>query len=72
MERGRGPPGFEAALSLCDDLAKHPGGRLTGMISPARIDTCTEDLLRDSIAAARERGLPFTVHCAQAAASSTR
>ena len=35
------------------------------MISPAQIDTCTEDLLRDSVAAARERGLPFTVHCAQ-------
>jgi cytosine/adenosine deaminase-related metal-dependent hydrolase len=37
------------------------------MISPAQIDTCTEELLRDSIAAARERELPFTVHCAQAA-----
>ncbi len=59
---------FEEALRLCDDLAKHPSGRLSGMISPAQIDTCTEDLLRDSIAAARERGLPFTVHCAQAAA----
>jgi 5-methylthioadenosine/S-adenosylhomocysteine deaminase len=59
---------FEEALRLCDDLAKHPSGRLSGMISPAQIDTCTEDLLRDSVAAARERGLPFTVHCAQAAA----
>jgi len=62
-----GRQGFEEALRLCDDLAKHPSGRLTGMISPAQIDTCTEDLLRDSVAAARERGLPFTVHCAQAA-----
>jgi 5-methylthioadenosine/S-adenosylhomocysteine deaminase len=62
-----GRQGFEEALRLCDDLAKHPSGRLSGMISPAQIDTCTEDLLRDSIAAARERGLPFTVHCAQAA-----
>lgn len=57
---------FEEAVRLCDDLAKHPSGRLSGMISPAQIDTCTEDLLRDSVAAARERGLPFTVHCAQA------
>ena len=62
-----GRQAFEEALRLCDDLAKHPSGRLSGMISPAQIDTCTEDLLRDSIAAARERGLPFTVHCAQAA-----
>ena len=58
---------FESALRFCDALAKHPSGRLSGMISPAQIDTCTEDLLRDSVAAARERGLPFTVHCAQAA-----
>ena len=62
-----GRQAFEEALRLCDDLAKHPSGRLSGMISPAQIDTCTEDLLRDSVAAARERGLPFTVHCAQAA-----
>jgi cytosine/adenosine deaminase-related metal-dependent hydrolase len=59
---------FEEALRLCDELPRHPGGRLSGMISPAQIDTCTEDLLRDSVAAARERRLPFTVHCAQAAA----
>jgi cytosine/adenosine deaminase-related metal-dependent hydrolase len=62
-----GRQAFEEALRLCDDLAKHPSGRLSGMISPAQIDTCTEELLRDSIAAARERELPFTVHCAQAA-----
>jgi len=58
---------FDEALRLCADLAKHPSGRLSAMIAPAQIDTCTEDLLRDSIAAARERDLPFTVHCAQAA-----
>jgi len=57
---------LDAALRLVDELAKHPSGRLSGMLAPAQIDTCTEDLLRDSVAAARERGLPFTVHCAQA------
>jgi 5-methylthioadenosine/S-adenosylhomocysteine deaminase len=30
-----------------------------------QIDTCTADLLRDSREAARERGLPFTVHVSQ-------
>lgn len=59
---------FDEALKLCDGLAAHPSGRLSGMISPAQIDTCTEDLLRDSGAAARERGLPLTIHCAQAVA----
>ncbi|MCI0546327.1 MAG: amidohydrolase family protein [Candidatus Rokubacteria bacterium] len=57
---------FDEALRLCAEVATHPSGRLSAMISPAQIDTCTEDLLRDSVAAARERGLPFTVHCAQA------
>lgn len=61
-----GRRGLDDALKLCDSLAAHPGGRLSGMISPAQIDTCTEDLLRDSLAAARARALPFTVHCAQA------
>jgi cytosine/adenosine deaminase-related metal-dependent hydrolase len=57
---------FDAALRLVDGLAKHPSGRLSGMIAPAQIDTCTPDLLRDSVAAASERGLPLTIHCAQA------
>lgn len=62
-----GRRGLDDALKLVDSLATHPSGRLSGMISPAQIDTCTEDLLRDSAAAARQRSLPFTVHCAQAA-----
>jgi len=60
-----GRRGMDDALKLVDSLATHPSGRLSGMISPAQIDTCTEDLLRNSIAAARERSLPFTIHCAQ-------
>ena len=61
-----GRAGLDGALRLVDGLAKHPSGRLSGMIAPAQIDTCTEDLLRDSRAAATARGLPFTIHCAQA------
>ncbi len=60
-----GRKGLDEALKFVDALATHPSGRLSGMLSPAQIDTCTEELLRDSLAAARERALPFTVHCAQ-------
>ena len=56
---------FDASLALIDSLAKHPSGRLSGVVAPMQIDTCTEDLLRDSLAAAAERRLPFTVHIAQ-------
>lgn len=56
---------FKRALALIDTLAAHPSGRLSGIVSPMQIDTCTESLLRDAQAAAAERGLPFTVHIAQ-------
>jgi 5-methylthioadenosine/S-adenosylhomocysteine deaminase len=56
---------FEAALKVADAALKHPSGRLSAVISPMQIDTCTADLLRDSRAAAQERKLPFTVHIAQ-------
>jgi len=56
---------FDEALALIAGLSRHPSGRLSGVVSPMQIDTCTADLLRDSHAAAKERGLPFTVHIAQ-------
>jgi 5-methylthioadenosine/S-adenosylhomocysteine deaminase len=56
---------FAAALSLIDEAARHPSGRLSGVVSPMQIDTCTADLLRDARDAANERGLPYTVHVAQ-------
>lgn len=62
-ERGRA--GFAAALGLIDRAIQHPSGRLSGVVSPMQIDTCTAELLRDSRDAARERRLPFTVHIAQ-------
>src|SRR5215469_18918260 len=62
-ERGRN--GFATALALIDQAVRHPCGRLSGIVSPMQIDTCTAELLRDSRDAALERGLPFTVHIAQ-------
>ena len=56
---------FHAALALIDDAQAHPSGRLSGIVTPAQIDTCTEQLLRESWEAATEKKLPFTTHCAQ-------
>jgi len=56
---------FDEALALIAAVSRHPSGRLSGVVSPMQVDTCTEELLRDSYAAAKERGLPFTVHIAQ-------
>jgi cytosine/adenosine deaminase-related metal-dependent hydrolase len=60
-----GRSGLDSALRLIDRANQHPSGRLSGMVYPAQVDTCTEDLLRDAAAAARERGLPLQIHAAQ-------
>jgi cytosine/adenosine deaminase-related metal-dependent hydrolase len=60
-----GRRGLDAALALIDAAHADPSGRLSGIISPSQIDTCTEDLLRDSHDAAVAKNLPFTTHCAQ-------
>src|SRR5437588_5361607 len=64
-DEARGQAGLAAALRLIDEALAHPCGRLSGVVSPMQIDTCSAELLRDSHAAARQRGLPFTVHVAQ-------
>ena len=64
-DEARGRDGFAAALSLIDRAANHACGRLSGVVSPMQIDTCTPELLRNSHDAARDRGLAFTVHVAQ-------
>ena len=63
-ERGSGAASMRR-LTFLDGLAAHPSGLLSGVVSPMQIENCTDDLLRDSHAVARERGLPFTLHVAQ-------
>jgi cytosine/adenosine deaminase-related metal-dependent hydrolase len=60
-----GRDGLDRALGLIDRARQHPSGRLDGVLYPAQVDTCTEALLRDSAAAARERRLPLQIHAAQ-------
>ncbi len=64
-DEAAGRDGLDRALQLIDRARQHPSGRLGGMLSPSQIDTCTEELLRDSVAAAKERGLPIQIHASQ-------
>jgi 5-methylthioadenosine/S-adenosylhomocysteine deaminase len=64
-DEAAGRRGLDAALKLIDAAQADPSGRLSGIVSPAQIDTCTADLLRDSHDAAVGRNLPFTTHCSQ-------
>jgi cytosine/adenosine deaminase-related metal-dependent hydrolase len=57
---------FERALKLVDVVGKHPSGRLSGIVFPAQIETCTPELLREAAAAARARKLPIATHASQA------
>lgn len=62
-EKGRRD--FAQALAVIDQAASHPSGRLGGMVAPAQVDTCSAELLKESLAAARKRGMKMTVHCSQ-------
>jgi len=64
-DEARGRAHFATAINFIDAALAHPSGRLSGVVSPMQIDTCTEELLRDSAALAGERKLPLTVHVSQ-------
>ncbi|MDM7947523.1 MAG: amidohydrolase family protein [Oceanibaculum nanhaiense] len=60
-----GKQAMQRALDVVDAAAKHPSGRVSGMLGPSQIDTCTADLIRDSYDAAAERGIAVQLHAAQ-------
>lgn len=64
-DEAAGRRGMDEAIRLIEAAEQHPSGRLSGVVFPAQIDTCTEELLRDSIAFARESGRPCTTHLSQ-------
>ncbi|WP_102108452.1 amidohydrolase family protein [Oceaniglobus roseus] len=70
-EADGGRAAMEQAIATVDAAMAHPSGRLSGMISPSQIDTCTPELIRDSFALAQERGLPFQIHAAQSVVEFT-
>jgi 5-methylthioadenosine/S-adenosylhomocysteine deaminase len=64
-DEAAGRAAFDGALGLMAAAEKHPSGRLSGIVYPMQIDTCSETLLRDSVAVARETRRPLTIHAAQ-------
>jgi len=60
-----GKKGFKLACKLMDEAERHPCGRLSAMVSPATIDSISQDLLRDSVALARESDRPLTIHISE-------
>jgi cytosine/adenosine deaminase-related metal-dependent hydrolase len=64
-DKKAGREGFDRARRLIDRANQHACGRLSGMICPAQIDTCSPELIRDAYDYAAERRLPFQIHAAQ-------
>ena len=66
LEAGRAA--FAEAIQWIELAEQHSSGRLSGMVYPAQLDTCSRDLLRDSFDFANERKLPWQTHAAQSMA----
>jgi len=60
-----GREAMSAALEIVDSAVKHNSGRLFGMLAPAQIDTCTEELLLASAESAKARNAPVQIHASQ-------
>ena len=60
-----GEAAFAQARDLMDAAERHPSGLLMAMVAPAQIDTCTPDLLKQSIELADKTGRPLFTHGAQ-------
>lgn len=65
LDDDAGEAAFQASLAVIDSACSHPSGRLSGMVTPAQIDTCTGGLIRKAVVAAAERDLPIQIHAAQ-------
>jgi cytosine/adenosine deaminase-related metal-dependent hydrolase len=60
-----GERAFANALAVVDEACRHPSGRVSAMLAPSQIETCTEGLLKESLDEARRRGIPIQLHAAQ-------
>ncbi|WP_226341109.1 amidohydrolase family protein [Gemmobacter serpentinus] len=65
FDAARGMAGLEAALDFAARIKGAHGGLIQPMLAPDRVETCTLELLRRTMAAAREADLPVRLHMAQ-------
>ena len=62
----KGQAAFREAMDVIDSAERHNSGRLLGLVAPMAVDTCTAELIRDSLAEARRRKRPFQLHAGEA------
>lgn len=64
-DESAGLEGLGTALEFIEKFDGSSDGLVNGMLCPLQIDTCTEDLFRQAIDAAKELGVPIQTHAAQ-------
>ena len=65
LEKGRRD--FATALAAVDAAQAHPSGRLSGMLAPMQVDTCSPELMRDSLAAVLDYYCECVADCSSSA-----
>ncbi|TVR76801.1 MAG: amidohydrolase, partial [Sphaerobacteraceae bacterium] len=60
-----GEEGFKKAVDFIERVDGRANGRIKGFLSPAQVDTCTEELLRKSREASDSMQVPLALHVSQ-------
>ena len=65
MDEEAGLRAMDRAVRFIEEHDGEQNGRIKGFLSPAQVDTCTEELLRRSREAASSMGVPLALHTSQ-------
>lgn len=65
FDEARGMCGLSDALAFAKRISGRHGGLVQAMLAPDRVETCTLDLLRQTMTASAEMDLPVRLHMAQ-------
>ena len=64
-DEAKGRDGFRHATDFIERIESRANGRIHGFLSPMQVDTCTEELLRESRAASDDLNVPLALHVSQ-------
>lgn len=64
-DEANGIAGFKKAVDLIERIDGRANGRIKGFLTPAQVDTCTEELLRMSREASDSMQVPLALHVSQ-------
>lgn len=64
MDEKEGIYQFEQAVKFIERTQEHGGDLISGILVPREIENCSVDLLRRTVAAARELKVPMAIHAA--------